>query len=455
MSVDETSASDGERVLQIGEGRFLRGFVDWILEQLARRGVYRSRVVVVFPRPHEVDAKTPWMQSQGRFHVVIRGFNQGHIVDTVDAVSVVSRVLDPYREWDAFLRTAENPAMELLITNTTEAGLTWFEEPYSGREKCPQSVGGKLTAWLWERYQAFDGSTAAGVNLLPCELVEQNGEWLRTLIQRYARAWGLPEEFCEWIVAANRFYNTLVDSIITPVDSDDERVRGDSLAVTREPFYRWILEGPPDLRLRWHLPQPGLAVEVVPDLRPHRELKVRILNGAHTAVAALGLLAGLHTVGEVMADAMFREFLNALLIQEVAPTLDSWNLDRAAVRDFIDRVLERFQNPYLHHRLQDIQLQAVTKVRTRLLTSLRDRWLATHRVPPRLALAVVAQAVWLARQEGVTALTEDHMLWQMQQWWDEAWLSDREWHAAARVWLSPLLRAEDPVSIQALLKQAL
>ncbi|MCY0878944.1 MAG: tagaturonate reductase [Firmicutes bacterium] len=444
-----------ERVLQIGEGRFLRGFVDWILEQLARREVYPARVVVVFPRAHEEEAKIPWMRAGGAFHVAIRGLEQGRRVDVVDTVSVVSRVLDPYREWEAFLQTAKNPSLEMIITNTTEAGLMWRDEPYPGPGRCPDTVAGKLTLWLWERYQAFDGSQESGVDLVPCELLENNGAWLRSLILRYAEAWQLPPSLSAWIQSANRFYNTLVDSIITPADPADDRVQGDSLAVTREPFYSWLLEGPPDLPARWQLPQAGLAVEVVPDLRPYRELKVRVLNGAHTAMAALGLLAGLRTVGEVMADHTFRGFLDALLLEEVAPTLVAFGLSESKVREFIAKVAERFQNPYLHHQLRDIQLQARTKVRTRLFPSLRDRWLATGEVPRRLTVAVVAQTLWMLREEGVTDPSEERIVAQMAEWWDDPWVGDETFQAAARQWTRRLAQVQGLEDVHRVLTEAL
>jgi tagaturonate reductase len=391
------------------------------------------------------------MQAHGQYRVVIRGMDGRRLVNEVDTVSVISRVIDPYRQWAAFLETAHSPGMEVIITNTTEAGLVWHEEPYPGRDGPPQSVAGKITVWLWERYQAYSGRQDRGVEIVPCELIEQNGDVLRSLVQRYASVWGLPEAFQAWVASANRFYNTLVDSIVTAADDADERLGGDPLAVMREPFYRWIIQGPRNLAERWHLPVDGLSVDIVEDLRPYRELKVRVLNGAHTALAALGLLAGYQTVGEVMADDAFRGYLGDLLSREVGPTLKAFGLEGTTVTEFIARVFERFQNPYLHHSLADIQLQAVTKVRTRLLPSLRDSWQTRGYVPPRLTLAVAAQMVWLLINEGNREMTPDTALAQSRVWWDEPWMHERDWEAHVRVWLSRLLDSSAPSHIQDLL----
>jgi len=392
--------SGPERVLQIGEGRFLRGFVDWIIAQLHRQGRYDGRVVVAFPRPAKPAARAIWDRQRGQFAVVIRGIEGGHPVFRVDRVAVVSRTVDPSREWDTFLETATIPTMEVLISNTTEAGLVWLEEDYGGH-KAPQSVAGKLTAWLYRRYQAFDGAADRGMEIVPCELIDQNGSTLRTLILRYAEAWHLPDAFRQWVTDANRFYDTLVDSIVTSWvdDGNHPELSEDALAVVREPYYRWLLEGPPMLGERWHLSrEAGLAVDFVPDLRPYRELKVRVLNGAHTAMAGLGLLMGMATVGEAVAHRTMAPFIEALLRQEVLPTVTASGVAEPEATAFIGTVLERFSNPYLVHRLNDIQLNAVWKVHTRLWPSWRDYERLTGQVPPLLTLAIAGQQVWLESQ---------------------------------------------------------
>ncbi|AEJ40152.1 altronate oxidoreductase [Sulfobacillus acidophilus TPY] len=389
-----------ERVLQIGEGRFLRGFVDWILAQLQRQGRYDGRVVVVFPRSANPAAREAWNRQQGQFSVVVCGIEAGHPVFRIDPVRVVSRTIDPHREWIAFLDTATLPTMEVLISNTTEAGLVWLDEGYVA-DQAPQSVAGKITAWLYRRFQAFNGAADRGMEIVPCELIDQNGTTLRTLVLRYAEAWHLPAAFRQWVTEANRFYNTLVDSIVTSWvdDGSHPELSEDALAVVREPYYRWLLEGPPTLGERWHLTRDaGLAVDFVPDLEPYRELKVRVLNGAHTAMAGLGLLMGLSTVREAVTHRTMASFIDALLRREVLPTLAAHGIAESEVTAFIETVLERFSNPYLVHRLEDIQLNADWKVYTRLWPSWQDYHNLTGHVPPLLTLAMAGQKRWLETQ---------------------------------------------------------
>ncbi|MCY0863407.1 MAG: tagaturonate reductase [Sulfobacillus sp.] len=390
--------SGPERVLQIGEGRFLRGFVDWILAQLHRQGRYDGRVVVAFPRPANPAARAIWDRQQGRFTVVVRGIEGGNPVFRVDRVDVVSRIVDPSGEWETFLETATVPTMEVLISNTTEAGLVWLDEGYSA-DQAPQSVAGKITAWLYRRFEAFNGAAERGMDIVPCELIDQNGTTLRSLVLRYAEAWNLPEAFRQWVTGANRFYNTLVDSIVTSWvdDGTHPELSEDALAVVREPYYRWLLEGPPTLGERWHLtPDAGLAVYFVPDLTPYRELKVRVLNGAHTAMAGLGLRMGLTTVRAAVSHPTLGPFIDALLYREVLPTVTAGGIAQSEVTAFIETVLERFSNPYLVHRLEDIQLNAAWKAHTRLWPSWQDYYHLTGHVPPLLTVALAGQQVWLA-----------------------------------------------------------
>jgi tagaturonate reductase len=371
-----------ERIIQIGEGRFLRGFFDWMVAQLSDKGLYDGKVVVVLPRPAKPGTVDIWRQFQGRFTVHIRGEVHGQPVVRSDPVAVVSRLIDPHAEWAAFLGTARNPASMVLVTNTTEAGLVFQEEPYLD-DMCPLSIPGKLTRWLYARYQYLGAGEENGIDIVPCELIDRNGDTVRNLVRQCAEYWSLPRSFIDWVQSANRFYNTLVDSIVT---SD----LGGPLDVAREPYYRWVIEGPNHLGTVLRFEQAGLAVYFVDNLNSYRALKVRVLNGAHTAMAAIGQLAGLETIKDVMDHPVFASYVMHLLYDEVAPTLIGKVLPRPDVNTFIHETLERFRNPYIRHYLRDIQLNAIAKVQSRLLPTLYDVWQDSGAIPPLLTIAIAA-----------------------------------------------------------------
>ncbi len=390
-----------ERVLQVGEGRFLRGFVDWLLQQLATQGLYDGRVVVVVPRPSRPGALDAWAQQDCQFTVGIEGMAAGEIVRQYEKVSVIQRIFDPHQHWEDFLALAGQANIDIVVSNTTEAGLVYQPEPLIPAV-CPQAFPAKLAVYLFTRFQVFEGAVERGLDIVPCELVEHNGDQLKALVLRYADLWQLPAEFSTWVCHANRFYNTLVDSIVTNGTSS-EILEHDRLAVMREPYYRWVIEGPPALALKWRFTDAGLHVDWVPDLTPFRTMKVRVLNGAHTAMAGLGLLAGLHTVKEVMEDLALSGYVRAFLTQEVRPALIAQGLDAKELDPFIADVLERFQNPFLHHQLYDIQLNAESKMRHRLLPTLKDYGEHFGTLPPLLTIGWSAQVLchlWADGPEG-------------------------------------------------------
>lgn len=387
-----------ETILQIGEGRFLRGFFDWMVQELAARSGYDGNVVVILPRPARPGVRDLWEQQGSQFSVHIRGTMKGIRVEQAHQIGVVSRLLDAHSQWPDFLATASNSHITTIVTNTTEAGLVYQDEPYY-EWRCPNSVGGKLTRWLWQRYQIFSGSPEAGVDLLPCELIEENGAALKGLIHRHAEAWQLPAGFLTWL-DHSRFFNTLVDSIVT-----DAPQPADSLDVVREPYYRWTIQRMGGIVPHLPFREAGLPVDFVHDLAPQQALKVRILNGAHTAMAGLGVMLGIRTVGEAMDHPLVRQFVERLLVKEAAPTLPPLGVPLQEVYTFIADVLERFQNPDITHLLEHIQLNALSKVKTRLLPTLQDAWAQSGDVPPRLTLAVAAQYI-LAESHATTLAPE-------------------------------------------------
>lgn len=380
-----------ERILQFGKGNFLRGFVDWMVQTMNSKGLFQGSVVIV-----EATGQSrgdDLNDQQGLYTTVSRGIRDGSVVDERLLIECVSRVLNPYSD-DSWLTTATNPDLRFVVSNTTEAGIAL--DPLDALDARPSpSFPGKLTQWLHARYQHFGPDPRRGVVVLPCELVEDNGHALRALVLELAATWELAAGFSSWLDEACVFTCTLVDRIVTghPADADAlcrELGYQDAFLVTGEPYHAWVIEGPPELAAELPLRAAGLNVVWTADATPYRECKVRILNGAHTAMAVLGSLAGLETVGDCMGHPTLRAFIERLLVEEIHPTLA---LPREEIEAFTRSTFERFENPFLQHHLSSILLNATSKFRARLLGPLVDRIAVTGALPPGLCLVLAALLV--------------------------------------------------------------
>lgn len=419
-----------ERVIQIGEGKFLRGFVDWMLHRLNQAGKFQGSVVVVAPRPTGHAKIQQFNCQDGLYTVWLQGIADGKTVDHPELVSSVSRAIDPYTDWDAFLACAQNKAIDIFVSNTTEAGITY--QPQAFEEGQPiRSYPGKLTAYLYRRYQYFAGAADAGMTVIPCELIEGNGHLLREIVLQYAKDWVLPAEFTTWVQTANYFCNTLVDRIVTGFPADDQLAKyaarldyEDALLTIGEPFHLWAMEAPERLQQAWPLDELGLNVKYVDDIRPYWLQKVRILNGSHTAIAYVGHLSGFATVREAMADTAFGDFIRALVDDEILPVVEQElpSLTKQTLRDFTRMTLERFENPFLEHRLLDITFNGLTKFTVRLLPVLKRYAERDKPIPPGLSLCFAALLVFYrdAAREGTGWSVSDDpdKLAQLSAAWD-------------------------------------
>lgn len=383
-----------ERVLQFGEGNFLRGFADYFIDVMNERVNFQSKVVVV---PPASAGKTGRINGQeGLYQLCLRGRLDGAVVDQRRVISCISRAVDVYEAYDAFLETAHNPDMRLIISNTTEAGIV-YEPSCTPKDRPPSSFPAKLTRLLWERYQAG----LPGYLILPCELIADNGEVLKDYVLRHARDWALGEEFLRWLEEENTFCNTLVDRIVTgypreQADAINEAFGvADQLLDVAEPFGLWVIEGPKELAEQFPAPQAGLPVKFVPDHHPYKEQKVRILNGGHTAMVAAAYLAGHDIVRDSMADPDVRIYLEGALFEEIIPTL---SLPKADCEAFARAVEERFDNPYIDHRLLDIALNSVSKWRARVLPSVEAYQAKFRSVPRRLAFSFAALCAFYSQR---------------------------------------------------------
>ena len=383
-------------VLQIGDGNFLRAFADWMIDIANETGVLDATVTLAPPRSAGIIDRLN--AQDGLFTVLSRGVGAGTPTTSRRIVRCVMRGVDPRQDPAAMFACARDPKTRFVISNTTEAGIVYSEQPRPSGA-WPRSFPAQVAALLFERFQALGGRPDTGLVFLPCELIEANGATLREIVLRHARDWALPQDFSDWVARHNDFLNTLVNRIVPgyPATEADrlfaEFGYTDVLLVAAEPFHLWVIEGPERLANEFPLHKAGLNVVWTDDLQPYRASKVRILNGAHTASALAAFCGGLDTVGEMMNDSVISRFLQRVVFDEIVPFVP---LPEAERRHYAESVLERFANPYIRHELLSIALNSVSKWKVRVLPSLLD-YAHTHgRAPAGLAFSLAA-LLWFYR----------------------------------------------------------
>ncbi|MGK9175324.1 tagaturonate reductase [Yokenella regensburgei] len=420
---DFPGASYPERVIQFGEGNFLRAFVDWQIDLLNEHTDLNAGIVVVRP----IDSTFPPSLStqDGLYTTIIRGLNeQGEAVSDSRLIRSVNREISVYSQYEEFLKLAHNPDMRFVFSNTTEAGISYHAGDKF--EDAPAvSYPAKLTRLLFERFTHFAGAADKGWVIIPCELIDYNGEALHELVVRYAQDWALPAAFTQWLNEANTFCSTLVDRIVTGYPRDEvakieaELGYHDNFLDTAEHFYLFVIQGPESLAQELRLDQFPLNVLIVDDIKPYKERKVAILNGAHTALVPVAYQAGLDTVGEAMNDAEICAFVEKAIYEEIIPVLD---LPRNELASFASAVTGRFRNPYIKHQLLSIALNGMTKFRTRILPQLLKGQETQGKLPARLTFALAALiAFYRAERNGEAYPVQDdaHWLERYQQLWTQ------------------------------------
>ncbi|MCL6457566.1 MAG: tagaturonate reductase [Gorillibacterium sp.] len=359
-------------ILQVGEGNFLRGFFDWMIQQARNKGVYHGSIVVTQPIIEGKPMIDGLKHQDGLYTLVLRGLENGLPVERKERISVFSAVLNPYEQWEGFLKLAENPDLQVVVSNTTEAGLVYRPEVYVEGQPIT-TYPGKMTQFLYRRFIAFDGAADKGLLFLPCELIDRNGDELLTCILRYCADWELPQAFIRWVKEHNQFLCTLVDRIVTGYPTAEAEAwfeewgHRDKFLCTAEPYHFWAIEGDPKLEEKLPLQRAGLNVHWVKDLTPYRLRKVRLLNGAHTLMTPLAILYGLGHVREVMENEEFNSFVRRVMQDEVIPSVP---LPEQELKEYAETIYERFLNPFIHHRLFDIAMNSISKFKARLLPSL-------------------------------------------------------------------------------------
>lgn len=361
-----------EKILQFGEGNFLRAFVDYMVDELNLNNLFNGSITVVQPIP---DGMVDTVNNQdGLYTLLTRGIVNGNEVCEKRIITSVTKGINIYTEFEKYMQTIKNPDLRFIVSNTTEAGIV-YRDGDKFDDTPPVSFPAKVAVMLFERYKIFNGDESKGFVFIPCELIDNNGSELKKIVLRYAEEWNLGIDFIEWVNSANYFTNTLVDRIVTgyPKDEISELTEQlgyvDNLLDTCEHFHFWVIEGPKKFAEELPFDKIGLNVVWTDDALPYKTRKVRILNGAHTMSVLAAYMAGKNTVGEIMADKNFYTYIQKGLFEEVIPTLD---LNYDDLEAFANAVFDRFANPYIKHYLLSIALNSVSKYKVRVLPSILE-----------------------------------------------------------------------------------
>ena len=389
-----------ERVIQFGEGNFLRAFVDWIIHKMDETTDFDASVVVVQPIAQGMVEKLN--EQDCLYHVNLQGLIDGKPVNSLTLIDTISRALNPYQDFDAFLRLAEQPEMRFIISNTTEAGIA-FDPAFRLSDTPASSYPGKLVQLLWHRFKTFDGDPSKGFIIMPCELIFLNGHHLRECIDQYVELWredfgGEYERFKKWTSECCYVCATLVDRIVPgfprkEIDSIQEKLGyADNMVVQGEAFHLWVIETAPNLPLEqlakeFPAEQAGLNIVLTHNEAPYHERKVTLLNGPHTVLSPVAYLSGIDIVRDACKHPIVGKFIHKVQFDELMQTL---NLPMEELKQFAGDVLERFLNPYVDHQVTSIMLNSFPKYQTRDLPGLKTYLERKGELPKGLVLGLAA-----------------------------------------------------------------
>jgi tagaturonate reductase len=386
--VNVDSSMRKEKVLMFGEGNFLRAFAAFLIQKLNDAGVFDGGIVVLQGTTQGTAELIN--NQQGLYHVIERGMENGKVIDRTTLINIVNRCINPYTDYKAYLETAKNPDLQLIISNTTEFGICYSENE-NIEKKIHENFPAKLTDFLHKRFLHFKGAMDKGLVILPCELIDKNADMLKSIVLRYADEWNLGKDFKAWLNNANLFANTLVDRIVSgyPKNEASEICKSlgyeDKLLDVCEPFFLWAIEADSSLSKRLPLDKSNLDVIITKDLDFYRTRKVRILNGAHTMSVLAGHLSGLDTVEHMVKDRLFEQYIQKGLFEEIIPAMQGEGLEKYALD-----VIERFLNPYLNHKLLSIALNSISKFKSRVLPSIKDYAHKFKTAPKALSFSLAA-----------------------------------------------------------------
>ncbi|MEN2413223.1 tagaturonate reductase [Flavobacterium mesophilum] len=375
------------KIVQFGEGNFLRAFVEYAIQELNKKADFNAGIAVVQP----IDRGLVNMinDQDGLYTLFMKGVKKGQEIQEKELITNIVKAVDPYASFQEFLALAKEEELEFIISNTTEAGIEYIASD-SASMTPPVSFPAKLTVLLYERFKHFNGDKSKALTIIPCELINYNSDTLKEIVLKYSNDWNLGEDFKSWLTNDCSFHNTLVDRIVPgyPKDQIEEYnsqlLYKDDLIVSAESFFLWVIEGDDKLKAKLPFEKTDLDVKIVADMQPYRTRKVRILNGAHTAMVPFSLLYGNETVKETVDNAFTGEFVNKAVFDEINETL---NMDRAELTSFAEEILDRFRNPFIKHLLSSIALNSISKFKVRVLPSLTGYVDVNKKLPVHLTFA--------------------------------------------------------------------
>ena len=410
------------KIMQFGEGNFLRAFIEWIIQNLNDKGAINSSVAVVQPMPFGRIKELS--EQDGLYTLRLEGIDKGKTVKSSQVIDVIGDCINPFTDYEHFLSYAKSQDLQVIISNTTEAGIA-VDPTDTDFSQCPKSYPGKLLALLKARYDYFDGDMTKGLAIVPCELIDNNGDELYRCLTELAEINHMDKKFIEWMQKANHFTSTLVDRIVPGYPRNEiEQIQKetgyiDNNVVKGEIFHLWVLRKEPVVQKYLPADSTGLNVIFADDIKPYKQRKVKILNGSHTAMVPVAYLCGIDTVGEAVNDPVIGKYVHDFIFDEVNPTID---LPQNEMIDFANSVIERYKNPFIRHELMSIALNSTTKFRTRLLPTLEDYIRIKGALPKHLlfSFAAIVEFHKGVRGEEKIALKDDpHYLEHWAKLWAE------------------------------------
>ncbi|BDU26819.1 tagaturonate reductase [Flavobacterium sp. GSB-24] len=377
------------KVVQFGEGNFLRAFVDYAFDKLNKEVDFNAGIAIVQPLK---DGMVNMINDQdGLYTLFMNGIKKGEKIQDIELITNIVKTINPYTEFANYLALAKEEELQFIVSNTTEAGIEFIESDTPDMQP-PVSFPAKLTVLLYERFKHFNGDASKGVTIIPCELIDYNSETLKKYILQYVDLWKLEDAFKTWVSDACTYHSTLVDRIVpgyprAEIEEYNNKLDyEDNLIVAAEPFFLWAIEGGDDLKAKLPFHKTDLNVKIVDDIRPFKMIKVRILNGAHTAMVPFSLLHGNKLVMETVNGDFTGKFVNSV-ISEISETLD---MDKNEITAYSEEVMDRFKNPFIKHALADIALNSVSKFKVRVLPSLLGYYKANKKLPVNLTFSLAS-----------------------------------------------------------------
>lgn len=385
-----------EKVLQFGTGVLLRGLPDYFIDKANKKGIFNGRVVVVKTTDSDSSA---FDEQDGLYTTCIRGLQNEIIIQEEIINASISRVLWAKTDWKRVLECAHNPEMRIILSNTTEVGIELVQDEINSEP--PVSFPGKLLAFLYERFKAFNGSATSGMIIVPTELISENGSKLESIVLELAHRNSLEYTFIEWLEEHNTFCNSLVDRIVPgkPAESIYQELEStlgysDELLIISEVFRLWAIEGDEKVKEALSFSRADDGVVITSDITQFKELKLRLLNGAHTFNSGIAYLSGFNFTREAVADKVFLEFLKKLMYNDIANAIP-YPIDKKVKDDFAGKVLDRFGNPFIDHQWLSITVQQTAKMKMRNIPLLLNHYTSQTEAPSYMSVCFAGYLLFM------------------------------------------------------------